>query len=337
MIIKIYPFSNGGQYKLSKLYSLWDFFFPYGERRIRCESITSAMQENGIITVTERNFFTFRALFWTLLNELKNAFVDKEFWKLKFPEIDFNLNPDFVWNIGAVAYDTSTNATAAGSSTLSYSHTVTGTNPAIASNCQLGGGGTAINSVVYPSGSVLTSVTGSPHSTVGVTAAHDVRVRIACATGANNIIFTASSSCNIYGSSVSYSGVIQVGTGAGESEAVNTSSFSQTITTTLNNSWVVWGLAADNGYSVGAGANTTRRLDATTQALYILDRNVEVNSGTNVTLAGTCTDQKLDKIIFELSSASSSNIKTYNTNIKANIKTINTNAIANCKTLDTNA
>lgn len=155
-------------------------------------------------------------------------------------------------SFGAIAFDASVEANVTATS-LTFSHTVTGSNPIL---------------FVYVFNlSSSDNITGVTYAGVSMT-----RVRAdftnqsnflyalpAPATGANNVVVSANASIYIDARAISFTGAKneQPEANAG---AVNTNSasISQAITTISNNAWVVAGLRSQSGIT-SAGANTTER------------------------------------------------------------------------------
>lgn len=315
MKVRIHPFSNGEHYGWGKARSLFDFFFPIG-KRIRCEATTgNVSQVKGIVIIGERHFFTFRALFWHyayqyLINPIR-------YWRETFQRavefaptfatlligLAFSKNKYFdLAFIGAIGYDTVTaGQTATGQSSLTYAHTVTGTDPFIMVNTVLGGGGTTISSVTYAAAAMKFSPN-SPRAVAGVTNNQSVHFKVASATGNNNVVVTLPGSANIYSGAASYSGV-KTFVQDDYKDNASAASLTQGLTTKLANSWVIWGVCAE-GYNITAGAGTTWRTTGAT-GVNIADNNANVASaGTAVTLNGNnATNQATGSIIFEISAS----------------------------------
>lgn len=170
-------------------------------------------------------------------------------------------------------------------------------------------------------------------------------------TGANNVVVTCSAAPGFgafWGCSASYTGVAQSGfaTASAKSRTTGGADVTGTVTTTVDNSWVVMINGADDGPTCAAGTGTTKRVSNPTgtlnrgQVLNICDGNAAVTpaGSSSVVMDIGASAGESGYIVVALAppgAAGPSNWKTYNTNAKANIKTLNTNTLANIKTYDT--
>lgn len=158
------------------------------------------------------------------------------------------------------------------------------------------------------------------------------------ALGANNIIasYSSSQSQTIVGG-YNYTGVKK--TGGFDTSSTNTATASTTFSTTLTaagNTWTMMVWRDNNGGNVTAGSGTTVRLASEG----LCDSNGNVSGSTTLNLSGSSRNWGGIMVSFYeegVTPSGPTNLKSYNTNLKANIKSINTNLIANVKTLDTNA
>lgn len=164
----------------------------------------------------------------------------------------------------AIAFDAATGSSTTGTS-LTYSHTCSGSNRAL-----------IVHYVTDTSNDLVTGVTynGVAMSFIGRVQSPSSRwtgiyYLAAPATGANNVVISASGSAYLEASSASYTGVKQ--TGNPEANASNTgasvTSLSGTVTTITDNAWLVMGGHAAAG-SQAAGTGTTRRHIGTVSAFF---------------------------------------------------------------------
>ena len=160
-----------------------------------------------------------------------------------------------------IAFDAkSTGTTSGGSSSLNYSHACSGADRILivttVNHQQYGNvtgvtyGGISMTLVNYNNGSIN----------------HGQRIfyLIAPATGANNIVITKSDSIGWIGSiAFSYTGANQSSQPDANivpSEYTGTS-YSRSLTTVVDNTWIVWAMCAFSGSSLTAGSNTHIRQD----------------------------------------------------------------------------
>lgn len=160
-------------------------------------------------------------------------------------------------------------------------------------------------------------------------------------TGTNDIIASCSGSTYISITASSYTGVLQTSPINGTNKSTSTgTSYSLSVTTTLDNSWAIMGLVAISARTTTAGSNTYKRVvNSAGNGEQILDTNSAQTPTGSKTMTVTSNSQEFFGIMVGFAPSLSSgpaNLKSYNTNLKANIKSINTNLIANIKSLDTN-
>lgn len=160
----------------------------------------------------------------------------------------------------SIAYDTSgAGGSASPATSITYSHTVTGSNPGILVYVFIGdvnGGAGTVSNITY-AGSNLTAV-----ETRGPTGGRkmDLWKRTACATGANNVVVSFGNSLFADANSLSYTGVDQTDmedTSANDS-ATNTLNLS--VTTTADNCWLSSGASVLGVGAPTAGTGTTSRV-----------------------------------------------------------------------------
>ncbi|HNG97742.1 MAG TPA: hypothetical protein PLW93_05710, partial [Candidatus Absconditabacterales bacterium] len=160
----------------------------------------------------------------------------------------------------AIAIDTTTTpgSRVNAGTTMTVSHTCTGTDRAIVVN--VGTDGNKVSGVTY-AGVSLTLV--GSYTADGAGNGTTCWVLANPASGANNVVITTSSSATIMCQIASYTGVDQ-GSPVGSSVTngpTTTTSFTQTVTTTVNNSWLVMCGKGRSGNTLTAGSNTFIRIN----------------------------------------------------------------------------
>ena len=158
------------------------------------------------------------------------------------------------------------------------------------------------------------------------------------ATGANNVVVSASGTSLIWTCVTSYTGVAQSGLPDSSNSAVNNTASSWTINTTTvaDNCWVY---CHNRGSDMTYSSPDTAR--CTSNQSHSGDSNAAITPAGSYTINGTCAADVTHQTMIALSfapatAAGPANLKSYNTNLKANIKSIDTNLIANIKSIDTN-
>lgn len=171
----------------------------------------------------------------------------------------------------AIAFDASSQGQNGGASaTLTFSHTCSGSNRILFVNTGCHTSVATITGVTY-NGVAMTSVIAP------ITSPDNFYMRLwyllAPATGANNIVVTASATDGIAAQAASYTGAAQTTLDATASTTQNsTGSFTQSLTTVADNCWIVWGNY--RGSSMTAGANTVvRQQDGVQYGNAICDTN----------------------------------------------------------------
>jgi hypothetical protein len=153
----------------------------------------------------------------------------------------------------AIAFDSTANGNSAGTSTT-FSHTCSGSDRGLFVGVLTDG---TVTGVTYAgvAMALVNSVLGTP------TGNNEYLYYLSApATGANNVIATASGSGSVFGHSMSYTGVLQ----SGQPEAQNTNtaasgtSLTVSLTTIADNAWLV-GYFRNGATSLSAGAGTTLR------------------------------------------------------------------------------
>lgn len=177
-----------------------------------------------------------------------------------------------------IAFDATAQATGTGSTSLTFAHTVTGTDRFLTIGF-VHGNTTTLSSVTF-NDDACSSV-----DLVQIQANTQLHMYslIAPDTGTNNVVITVSGSTTIRAVSASYTGVSQTGQPDADNKVgpVTTATASVAVTTTVDNSWAV--ATAFGGSGINPGTNwTARNEDA-------LGRTLIGDSGAAITPAGSYT------------------------------------------------
>ncbi len=240
----------------------------------------------------------------------------------------------------AIAFDAASTGTAGTSTSITVAHTCTGSDRILFVGIATfdSGGGQQVSGVTY-NGVAMTQI-GTRR--VAGNLDNTLWYLIAPATGTNNIVASYASQAEVYLVAASYTGAKQ--TGQPDATAGNSgqsaSAITAVVTTIADNCWVVMS-ATCNSLGLAAGASTTSRTEASpNDAIGFYDNNAAKTPAGAVTLTatGNATNNTTSSgASFAPAVAEGpTNLKTYNTNVKANIKTANTNTLANMKSLNTN-
>ncbi len=241
----------------------------------------------------------------------------------------------------AIAFDTATNGGNAGASSLTFSHTCTGSNLFLVV-------------AVFDSNDTVTGVTyaGSAMTKAWVSTGlgESFWYKIAPASGANNVIVTKSAGTASVGAvASSYTGCNQSAIDSKAGNTANQTASPQTVSTTVVGSdcWTIGFSSYNNG--TGGTATTVDKTRRVTQdwngssnddGLIIADSNAIVGTGSQgITYTRHGTTQNYQSNTLSIGGAVASgpaNLKSLDTNVKANIKSYNTNLLANIKSIDTN-
>jgi hypothetical protein len=184
----------------------------------------------------------------------------------------------------AIAFDATTNGGLANPGTsLTFSHTVTGSNPIL-----------FVNVVGSNSTDNITGATynGVSMSLVGKIQTFTERwvylfVLVGPATGANNVVVSSSPADVIAPDATSYTGAAQ----SGQPDAFSTKSssgglFTDAVTVVAANCWIVWSVRSDqSGQAPFSGAVTTQRQSSLN--VYYADSNGTVGTGSQSSTYGT--------------------------------------------------
>lgn len=164
-------------------------------------------------------------------------------------------------------------------------------------------GGNNITGVTYAGAAMTQIPTASPVQVPG-NLWISLWYLVAPATGANNIVISASPSTTIGGDAASYVATSPGIDVSGNATATSASSISKSITTTQNNAWTV-GWCSTDGFDVSAGASTTlRQGNGTNRAIF--DSNAAItppgSTTLNVSQSGSGNSAFIMTSFFEASS-----------------------------------
>lgn len=179
----------------------------------------------------------------------------------------------------SIAFDAATHNQTANATSLTFAHTVTGSNPFIMvpGLCATSATLTATYAAVS-----LNTTSASPQDVANIGRTYNFYL-LGPATGSNNVVVTRSTSGNIWSGAASYTGVLQKDQeGAASNGSPGSSSFSVSVTTVANNTWTTACIFSGSG-SDSAGASTTLRFaDAT--GVDVMDSNANQATPATVTL-----------------------------------------------------
>jgi hypothetical protein len=186
----------------------------------------------------------------------------------------------------AIAFDASTNGNFVSGTTRTFSHTCTGSDRILFVEAVINEATDKITGVTY-SGVSMTRI-----ATVNPTANRRLYLYylIAPATGANNVVITASSSTAIGGNAASYTGVAQSGTIIDVSTTATdtTSPIATSLTTTIDNTWTILCTTQDTTTVFSASTGSTFRVQNTTYAdVSIFDSNGAITPAGSTTMTVT--------------------------------------------------
>lgn len=239
----------------------------------------------------------------------------------------------------AIALDSANNGGYGAAGSATWAHTCTGTDLILFVGCAtVDAGGDTVTGITY-NGVAMTRVPTNGIANDGGDRRDYMYYLINPATGSNNVVITTTGT-DIWGCSISYTGSHQTtpinGSAKQEGQA---SPITTSVTTTEDNCWsILW--TGFNRQATASTGSTLRATNATVTSSRMFDSNgPKTPAGAQAMTTTIASDVGTQiQVAFAPSvAAGPSNLKTYNTNVKANIKTIDTNAIANVKTLNTNA
>lgn len=214
--------------------------------------------------------------------------MKKIFSALTILSVIFLFTPFRANAVGGIAYDSTATGTTTGTS-LTFSHTTSGTNRILFVYVQLNSTTDALTGVTY-AGTSLTFINKNTDPTNGYWGY--LYYMVAPATGTNNVVVSLSSSVLLWAYSASYTGASQ--TGQPDANITNTATTGTSITTSLttvaNNAWIVTG-ARNYAANVTSGTNFTVRSAAFPIAIGDTNAAITPAGATSVTAnSGTSSD-----------------------------------------------
>ncbi len=235
----------------------------------------------------------------------------------------------------AIAYDSSSKSDTGSASSLTYAHTCTGADLVLLVQIWCGTSRT-ISSVTY-NGVGMTQISSISGGDIGAGETHALFRLVAPATGANNVVVTLSGSTAIASISSSYTGVNQttpIDATRTETNLETGTSYSEAITSTVNNAWAIWCTREYAGRTITAGADTAlRQREATQYGIILADSNALITPAGSRTLNldANLSGNWLSDILVTLTPSANTSIKTINGLAVASVKTVNGLAIASVK------
>lgn len=231
----------------------------------------------------------------------------------------------------AIAFDSKTEAAATTSTTLSTSHTCSGSDRALVVGVtgDVLAGANDINSVTY------NGVAMSKIATVSVPANRFVNLWYLenPASGSNTLTATADTSHFIQWIALSYTGVRQ--TGGVDSSATNTVSSAASITVSstvvATDSWQVMVGKGNVGFQTAGSGTTIRDSSGGGTVTQAFDSNGPLAAGSRSLIANSGSSENMGYAILSMAPVVTTNIKTFNGLTYASNKTVNGLAIASVK------
>lgn len=238
----------------------------------------------------------------------------------------------------AIAFDATSTGNGSGTS-ITVAHTCTGDNRILWVGVRTFDGSTPasdpVSGITYNGVAMTLAGTRNNPATDQVSYLYYL---IAPATGANNIVVSCSSVDEIAVRATSYTGALQSGVpDAYATGADTTSPLTITVTTILDNCWLVGLFDGDSGNGITASTNATNRNTNGNSDLIVDTNGAQTPAGSH-SMTCTTTSFKLYGIVASFAPVAAlgpANLKSYNTNLKANIKSVNTNILANIKSINT--
>lgn len=179
--------------------------------------------------------------------------------------------------LAAIAFDAATNGGTSGTTSLTFSHTTTGSNRILIVSVGKIDDGDVVTGVTY-AGTAMTKAIAQPWPP-NANSRMELWYLFAPATGANNVVITVSSNTNqVAGAAASYTGALQSGTPDTGFTSENASGArTVTVNVTTANSWLVSNYkSADADPTAGTG---TGRVGTPAGNPNIMDSNAAVGSG----------------------------------------------------------
>lgn len=245
--------------------------------KLRVEMTSQFYEKDGQMYV-RRSYGTLRAMACHLWSEVVYQSNRRALFELN-PSRYYMLNPQR----GAIAYDASTGGTNTGVSSLTISHTCTGSNGLVA-GLNGGQGNTAVTSMTFDGTTLTNAVSQATNASVYIS-----YLKNPASGSAKNLVINFGGVNSPCGSAISFSGVDQTTPVGASNSATGTSTTpSVSLTTSYDSSMIVDGVGVDSGGSnqspTATGTNQTRRISQAASAF-----NEQACSTTTTTTAGSYT------------------------------------------------
>lgn len=203
----------------------------------------------------------------------------------------------------AIALDTSSSGNQEAGTSVSYSYTVTGSNPVFIAAIMASSART-ISNVTY--GGVAMTLAGSRSTGTQPVAIY----YITGITGANTFSASIDSSSFIYTSVASYTGVNQAtpidpGGSATANGSGTSTSVTGTVTTTADNAWTIMGVRTNSSGDSSASTGATQRV-TNTGHLQLYDSNAAITPAGSTSMTVTMTNQAYEYSIITIQPATAS-------------------------------
>lgn len=232
----------------------------------------------------------------------------------------------------AIAFDAATNPALANSTSLTYSHTCTGSDRILYVSVMMRN--MTITGVTY-NGVSMTEI--GSRVLIGNNDYLAHYYLIAPATGANNVVVSGSASNIIISGATSYTGCAQSSQpDANNNRAVTTTStLTTSLTTVADNSWAVLSARGNSTGNTTAGTGTTQRAN-TNGYMQMYDGNGAVTPAGSTSLNTTQTSQPIVHLMASFApaaAAAATSIKSIAGVAQADIKSVESVALADIKSI----
>lgn len=233
----------------------------------------------------------------------------------------------------AIAYDSQSHSVVNPGSSLTFSHTCTGSNLLLVVSVIQNSGSDTVTGVTYNSVSMtrvdIADTTGAPFYLYYLNAP---------ATGTHNVVVSSSTGANLLAAtSVSYTGCDQTSSVINAHGVQTTprpaTSGAVSLTSSVDNCWMVAGYSANINSTYVAGANTTLRTATGQEYIGICDSNAVISPAGALTLNTTWTGSNNWAMLGAMikPATPTTSIKTIDGLVVASVKTVNGLAIASVK------
>lgn len=296
---------------VSNLFRAWEWLVGrrYGIRPEMTTSVSYDKEGNQVITYS---VYTFEALCsfveWRIREFFKQEFLPFRLVLFQPAQLYKPFEERQPWITFAIAFDNSANGTA-NSTSLTYSHTCTGSNLyLVVGSSPVVSGGENTNSITYNSVSMTQAVPQGDSSNL----VNSLWGLINPSTGVNNVVISVTSTANIYSVSASYSGAKQSGqpdaTGSANPGAGSpVSTITVGVTPVATNCWAVSYIGNEGGNALTASTNVNSVRGSNSNHASLGDSNGVVTAGVAYNMTWTCTSQFLSGVALSIAPAPSTN------------------------------